>query len=68
VNLVRKPDLCIVDETEVITTNGPQGPGKLIKPQRVFAGVDRVAVDMYDANLLGVKGEETRMTQCCFSH
>lgn len=34
VNLVRKPDLCIFDGTEMITTNGPQGPGKLIKPRR----------------------------------
>jgi uncharacterized protein (DUF362 family) len=63
VNLVRKPDLCIVDGTEVLTTNGPQGPGKLIKPQKVFAGVDRVAVDAYGAGLLGLKGEEIRTTQ-----
>ncbi|MBF0528375.1 MAG: DUF362 domain-containing protein [Deltaproteobacteria bacterium] len=68
VNLVRKPDLCIVDGTEMITTNGPYGPGKLIKPQKVFAGVDRVAVDMYGANLLGVKGEEIRMIQMAHQH
>jgi uncharacterized protein (DUF362 family) len=68
VNLVRKPDLCIVDGTEVITTNGPQGPGKMIKPQKVFAGVDRVAVDVYGANLRGVKGEEVRTTQMAHTH
>jgi uncharacterized protein (DUF362 family) len=68
VNLVRKPDLCICDGTEVITTNGPQGPGKLIKPQIVFAGVDRVAVDVYGANLLGVKGTEIRTTQMAREH
>ncbi len=68
VNLVRKPDLCIVDGTEVVTTNGPQGPGRLLKPQKVFAGVDRVAVDAYGANLLGVKGEEIRTTQKAHEH
>jgi uncharacterized protein (DUF362 family) len=68
VNLVRKPDLCIVDGTEVLKTNGPQGPGQLIKPQRVFAGVDRVAMDVYGANLLGVRGEEIRTTRMAHEH
>ncbi len=68
VNLVRKPDLCIVDGTEVITTNGPQGPGKLLKPQKVIAGVDRVAVDVYGANLLGIKGEEILTTRKAHEH
>lgn len=63
VNLLRKPDLCIFDGTQMITTNGPQGPGKLITPQKVFAGVDRVAMDVYGANLLGIKGEEVRTTR-----
>jgi uncharacterized protein (DUF362 family) len=68
VNLVRKPDLCIFDGTEVITTNGPQGPGKLIKPQKVFAGVDRVAMDVYGAGLLSLKGEEIRATRMAYEH
>jgi uncharacterized protein (DUF362 family) len=67
-NLVRKPDLCIVDGTEVLSTNGPQGPGKLIKPQKVFAGVDRVAMDVYGANLLGLKGEEIPTTRKAQEH
>ena len=28
VNLVRKPDLCNFDGTEVLATNGPRGPGR----------------------------------------
>ncbi len=28
VNLLRKPDLCIFDGTEILATNGPRGPGK----------------------------------------
>lgn len=67
-NLVRKPDLCVVDGTEVAATNGPFGPGKLIRPQKVFAGVDRVAMDVYGANLLGVKGEEIRTTRMAHEH
>jgi uncharacterized protein (DUF362 family) len=68
VNLLRKPDLCIFDGTEVITTNGPNGPGKLIKPQVVFAGVDRIAVDVYGANLIGLKGEEVQTSRMAHEH
>ena len=68
VNLVRKPDLCIFDGTEVLATNGPRGPGKIIKPQKVFVGVDRVAMDVYGANLLGLKGDEIRTAQLAHEH
>lgn len=68
VNLVRKPDLCIFDGTEVLATNGPRGPGKIVKPQKVFVGVDRVALDVYGANLLGLKGEEVRTAQLAHEH
>jgi uncharacterized protein (DUF362 family) len=68
VNLLRKPDLCIFDATEMITTNGPQGPGKLIAPQKVIAGVDRVAMDVYGASLLGLKGDEVRTTRLAYEH
>jgi uncharacterized protein (DUF362 family) len=57
-NKVIKPALCVVDATEFITTNGPFGPGELIKPQKVIAGVDRVAIDAYCATLWGLTGED----------
>jgi uncharacterized protein (DUF362 family) len=57
-NKAVKPALCVVDATEFITTNGPFGPGELIKPQKVVAGVDRVAIDAYCAGLRGISGEE----------
>ena len=57
-NMTVKPDLCVVDATEFITTNGPFGPGEIIKPMKVVAGVDRVAVDSYCATLLSLKGED----------
>jgi uncharacterized protein (DUF362 family) len=67
-NLLRKPDLCILDGTEMITENGPFGPGKLIQPQKVIAGTDRVAMDVYGANLLGLKGEEILTTKKAYEY
>ena len=52
----------------MLVTNGPQGPGKTIRPQRVFAGVDRVAVDVFGANLLGLNGEEILTTRMAHRH
>ena len=68
VNLVRRPDLCVADGTEMLRTNGPSGPGKLVKPQTVFACVDRLAVDVYGAKLLGLKGAEIRKIQMAYEH
>jgi len=62
-NMVVKPDLCIVDATEFITTNGPFGPGKLLKPQKVVAGVDRVATDAYCCTLWGLEGKDIIMIE-----
>lgn len=67
-NTVLKPALCIVDATELITTNGPFGPGRLIKPQKVVAGVDRVAIDAYCALLWDLKPENIIMIKRGFEH
>lgn len=60
-NKTLKPDLCVVDATEFITTNGPFGPGKILRPQKVVAGVDRVALDAYCSSLWGLKPEDIAM-------
>lgn len=57
-NFAAKPALNIVDATEIIKTNGPMGPGEIVKPGKIVAGVDRVAIDSYCATILGFKGEE----------
>jgi uncharacterized protein (DUF362 family) len=57
-NTIITPDLCIVDATEFITTNGPFGPGELLKPKKVIAGTDRVAIDSYCCTLWGLKPED----------
>lgn len=59
--LIRKPTLCVGDGTEVIVTNGPSGPGRMIKPRTVVAGVDGVAVDAYGATLIGLRPESIAM-------
>lgn len=60
VNLIRKPDLCISDATEVLKTNGPFGPGEIIKPHKVFAGTDPVAMDSYGCTLLDYRPQDIR--------
>lgn len=68
VNLVRRPDLVVFDGAEMVTTNGPSGPGKLIHPQKIFAGTDAVAADVYGANLLGLVGEDILATRMAHEH
>ena len=57
-NTVILPTLCVVDATEFIITNGPMGPGEIIKPQKVVVGQDRVAMDAYCCTLWGLKSED----------
>jgi uncharacterized protein (DUF362 family) len=67
-NTVISPNLCIVDATEFITTNGPFGPGDLIRPQKIVAGTDRVAIDAYCATLWGLKGADIIHIQKAHEH
>jgi uncharacterized protein (DUF362 family) len=68
VNLVRKPDLCVSDATEVLKTNGPAGPGELIKPNKVFAGTDPVAMDAYGSTIIGYRPEDINSTVYANKH
>ncbi|MFH1940780.1 MAG: DUF362 domain-containing protein [bacterium] len=67
-SLVRKPDLCIVDSTECVTTNGPAGPGEMAKPKKIVAGTDPVAVDAYTASLLGRQPQNILMIKMAHEH
>ncbi len=67
-NMIIKPNLCIVDATEFITTNGPFGPGELIKPQKVVVGTDRVAIDAYCCTLWGLEAKDIIMINKAFEH
>jgi uncharacterized protein (DUF362 family) len=67
-NTVIKPHLCVVDATEFITTNGPFGPGEIIKPKKVICGTDRVAIDAYCCGLWGLKPQEIIMIKKAAEH
>lgn len=67
-NLAVTPALCIADVTEIITTNGPFGPGKLVRPRKVVVGTDRIAIDSYCTSFLGLKPEDIIMIRCGFAH
>ena len=60
-NLVRAHDLAIVDALECVLNNGPRGPGETVKPDRILAGTDPVALDVYAAGLIGFHPEEILM-------
>jgi uncharacterized protein (DUF362 family) len=68
INLVRKPDLCVMDATEVLATGGPYGPGLIKRPHKVFAGRDPVAVDTYATRLLGIDPREILMLDFAARH
>jgi len=67
-NTIIQPDLCVVDATELIITNGPFGPGEIYKPKRVVVGKDRVAIDAYCCTLWGLKPTEILMIQNAYDH
>jgi uncharacterized protein (DUF362 family) len=57
-NTVIIPTLNVVDATEFIVTNGPMGPGKIIKPRKVIVGTDRVAIESYSATFFNKNSKE----------
>jgi uncharacterized protein (DUF362 family) len=57
-NKAVRPALNVVDATEFIVSNGPFGPGQLIRPEKVVAGTDRVAIDAYCAALWGLEPKD----------
>jgi len=67
-SLLRQADLCVVDATEFVTTNGPRGPGRLRKPQEVVAGIDTVAVDAFCAKFLGLNAVDVPMVRMAYEH
>ena len=67
-NTIIRPNLCIVDATKFIITNGPFGPGKLHKPGKIVAGTDPVSVDAYCCSLRGLKPEDIIMIRRARAH
>ena len=67
-NLLRKPDLCINDAVEFLTTNGPFGPGETKRADTITAGTDPVAVDAYSLRFLGLKLSNVAMIGMAEKH
>jgi uncharacterized protein (DUF362 family) len=67
-NLIRKPDLCVVDAIECGLNNGPAGPGKTAKPGKILAGRDPLAVDVYAAGLLGFAPDDIITFKRAYEH
>lgn len=57
-NLIRKPDLSVIDAGVCAISNGPKGPGDTISPGLIIAGTDPLAMDVYAATLLGMEPED----------
>jgi uncharacterized protein (DUF362 family) len=60
-NLIRPPDLTVMDCFEFLTSNGPFGPGDLGTADTVMAGVDPVAIDTYGARFLDLEPQAIEM-------
>ena len=68
INTLRRPSLCVLDATVVLASNGPEGPGDLLRPRKVVAGVDPVAVDAYGVTLHGRRPAEVPMLAKAVAH
>ncbi len=67
-NLIRRPDLCLIDATAYLATNGPAGPGELRRSNTVVAGIDPVAIDAYATRFVDLKPADVRMIAMAEQH
>jgi len=67
-NLIRLPDLSIMDAGICATNNGPRGPGDTTSPERILAGTDALAMDVYASSLIGMDPKEILTFQLAKEH
>lgn len=67
-NLIRLPDLSIMDASICATNNGPRGPGDTTSPERILAGTDALAMDVYASSLIGMDPKEILTFQLAKEH
>ena len=58
-----RPGLTLVDMTRIMVTNGPKGPGEVVEPEMVVAGVDPLAVDAYSLRQVRFNGRKFKPKQ-----
>jgi uncharacterized protein (DUF362 family) len=52
----------------MVSTNGPSGPGNIVRPRKVVAGTDGVAVDTLGTLLLRLPVEQIAMIGMAREH
>ena len=60
---VLKADLTVIDGTRVLSTNGPRGPGKVLKEDTIIASKDMVAADAFAVSRFKWYGRKYRPAQ-----
>jgi uncharacterized protein (DUF362 family) len=60
---VLKADLTVVDASRVLSTGGPQGPGKVIREDKIIASADMVAADATAVSLFEWYGRRFKPSQ-----
>ena len=60
---VLKADLTVIDASRVLSTGGPQGPGKVIREDKVIASADMVAADATAVSLFEWYGRRFKPAQ-----
>lgn len=60
---VLKAHLTVIDATRVLSTNGPQGPGKVLKENTVIASKDMVAADAFAVSSFEWYGQRFKPSQ-----
>jgi uncharacterized protein (DUF362 family) len=61
-----KADLTIIDGTRVLSTNGPGGPGKVLKENTIIASGDMVAADACAASRFKWSGKKYKPRQVAY--
>lgn len=62
-NTVLKPELVIMDGLEVMSTDGPAGPGDLVICNTLLAGTDALALDAAGVRLAPLYGRKIKPSQ-----
>jgi len=57
---VVKVDLTLLDASRALETGGPTGPGRIVTPQTIVAGIDPVAVDALGVGLVKWYGQKLK--------
>ena len=60
---VLKADLTVIDGTRVLSTNGPRGPGKVLKEDTIIASKDMVSADAFAVSRFKWYGKKYRPAQ-----